>query len=232
MKSQNEATLEGIADSVIQEVYQHFVSQDQFFVIGHSFGTLIAVKIASLLEKLGKVGHVILIDGSPAYLKRLAQGLVKTTKVEDYTDVLFMVIFTHFCSSDLHDKFIATLSKCTEQQQKIDLITEFLSTEIKTSYSMGYLRKLIEAILNRLKVVISLNVEGDEIAAVMDQKLKSAITLIRPTQASFTDIIEDYGLDRYSEQAVTIKYVDGNHFTVLENTELTDIINNLTSSNS
>lgn len=229
MKSREEYTLQSIAESVIQEINSYFSKQKEFYVVGHSFGTIVAVKIASLLEKLGKIGHVILIDGSPAYLKRLAQGLVKTTKVDDYTDLLFMVIFTHLCRSDLRDNFIATLAKCTDQQQKIDMTIEFLSTEIKTTYSTDYLKKIISAILNRLKVVIGLNVDGDEITTVMEQKLKSSITLIRPTQASFSDIVEDYGLHKYTEQEVTIKYVDGNHLTVLENIELTNIINRLTS---
>lgn len=229
MQSRNEDTLYGIANSVIDTVFHSFEDQEKFFLVGHSFGTLIAVKIASLLEKRGKIGHVILIDGSPAYLKRLAQGLARTAQCENQIeDVLIMVMFNHFCSSDLREPFVLKLSKCDSWQGKIQLIIKFLSTEIKSNYSQDYLENIIVAILNRLRVVISLNIENDELEAVIGTKLKSTITLIRPTQASFTDIIEDYGLHNYTDQPIAIHYIEGNHLSVLENTDLATTINQLT----
>lgn len=227
MKSRNELSLDAIADSVIQEITEFFSNQKKYCVVAHSYGTLIAIKIAYLLEKFGKCGHIILIDGSPNYLKRMAQGLLRTTKIEDSTDVLIMVVFSQFCRSEFRNNFIAKLSQFSDVEQKIDLVMEFLSTEIKDKYSVEYIKKLAVAIMNRLKVVIGLNLEDGKISDVMENKLKSPITLIRPTQASFTDIDEDYSLHRYTEQEVNIKYVEGNHLTVLENPELTDIINSL-----
>lgn len=227
MKSRNELSLDAIADSVIQEITEFFSNQKKYCVVAHSYGTLIAIKIAYLLEKFGKCGHIILVDGSPNYLKRMAQGLLRTTKIEDSTDVLIMVVFSQFCRSEFRNNFIAKLSQFSDVEQKIDLVMEFLSTEIKDKYSVEYIKKLAVAIMNRLKVVIGLNLEDGKISDVMENKLKSPITLIRPTQASFTDIDEDYSLHRYTEQEVNIKYVEGNHLTVLENPELTDIINSL-----
>lgn len=229
MKSHNELSLDAIADSVIQDITEFFSNQKKYCVVAHSYGTLIAVKIASLLEKLGKNGRIILVDGSPNYLKRMAQGLLRTTKVEDHTDVLIMVIFSQFGQSEYRDNFIAKLSEISVLEQKIDLVMEFLSTEIKDIYSVEYIKKLAVAIMNRLKIVIALNLEDGKISDIMENRLKSPITLIRPTQASFSDIDEDYSLHRYTEQEVNIKYVEGNHLTVLENPELTDIINSLIS---
>lgn len=233
MQSRNEDTLDGIANSVIDTVFHAFEDQEKFYLVGHSFGTLIAVKIASLLEKRGKTGHVILIDGSPAYLKRLAQGLVRTAQCNNQIeDVLIMVMFNHFCSSDLREPFVNKLSKCDGWQSKIQLIIKFLSTEIKSTYSQEYMENIIVAILNRLRVVIGLNLENDELEAVIGTKLKSTITLLRPTQASFTDIVDDYGLHNYTEQPITVQYIEGNHLSVLENTELATTINRLTDSTS
>lgn len=231
MKSRNELSLDAIANSVIQDIIEYFSNQQKYCVVAHSYGTLIAVKIASLLEQFGKCGRIILVDGSPNYLKRMAQGLLRTTKIEDHTDVLIMVVFLQFCRSELRDEFIAKLSQMNDFEQKIDLVMEFLSAEIKDKYSVEYIKKLAVAIMNRLQVVIGLNLEDGKISDVMANKLKSPITLIRPTQASFTDIDEDYSLHRYTELDVDIKYVDGNHLTVLENPELTDIINSLISWN-
>lgn len=231
MKSRNENTLDGIADSVIDTVYQSFKDQEKFLLVGHSFGTLITLKIASLLEKLGKTGHLILIDGSPAYLKRLAQGLARTAQVDNQVeDLLVMVMFNHFCSSDLREPFIGKLAVCESWHSKIQLIIEFVSAEIKATYSKDYLENIVVAILNRLKVVISLNIENDALGAVIDTKLKSSITLVRPTQASFTDIVEDYGLQRFTEQPIIVHYIEGGHLSILENIELAHTINRITES--
>lgn len=231
MESRDKDTINGIADTVINVIYRSFNDQEKFILVGHSFGALIAMKIASMLEQLGKRGHVVLIDGSPAFLKRLAQGLVKAKTLNDQVDdVSLMMMFNRFCGSELLDQFTMQLMKCENRQSKIQLIIDFLSNDIKTKYSQQYLENITVAILNRLKAVINLNIEGDKLGHVMDEKLKSAITLIRPTQVSFSDIVEDYGLQTYTEQPVTVNYVEGNHFSVLENVDLANIINNIADS--
>lgn len=229
MKSRNEIDLNAIADSVINEVNQQFTNQNEFYIAGHSFGTFVAMKIASMLEKRGKIGHVILIDGSPTHLFRLAQGFRRALQTGDPENDLIMVSFAQFCSNDQLDNFVKKLTTCSNLSAKIEVISELILAELKSNYSKEYLQNIIRAILNRLKLVMNLNFEKNELAGVIDAKLKSSITLIRPTQASFTDITEDYDLHKYTEQKVNVKYVNGNHLSVLENTELTNILNKITS---
>lgn len=236
MKSRNESVLDAIADSVFDEVCQSFEHQSAYYIVGHSFGALIAMKIASMLEKHGKIGHIILIDGSPAYLSRLGQGLCRNADLnqmaESLENDLLMVLFTHFCSSDQLERFSKKLNHCDRNDNlsmKVGLMSEFVTSEFRTAYSERYLKNVMVAIVNRLKVVLHLNSQSDQLMGVMERKLKSAITLIRPTQASFADIVEDYDLHKYSEQKINIKFVEGNHLTVLENVQLTDILNSLTS---
>lgn len=223
--------LDAIANSVFEELFTSFANQSQYYLVAHSFGTLVALRLASMLEKMGKYGQLILIDGSPGYLHRLAQGLRRASQSNDSLENdLIMVLFTHFCNSDLSEGFLKNLQSCEDNlSKKIDLLGSHVSDEFKSIYSETYLRNIIVAIVNRLKVVMSLNVEKDALNGVMDVKLKSTITLIRPTQATFADIVEDYDLNKYTEKEVAIKYVDGNHLTVLEHVELTNILNNITS---
>lgn len=56
-------------------------------------------------------------------------------------------------------------------------------------------------------------------------KIRSPITLIRPTEVAFVDIEEDYELSRYTEASVTLKFIEGNHTSMLDNAKLADIIN-------
>lgn len=230
MKSRDASDLNGIVNSIIDDVYPIFAHQKEYYVIGHSFGALVAMKIASMLEKMGKIGHVILIDGSPDQLVKLTRGMHRATKIHDnLEDDLITVLFRHFCSSELLDGFIAKLVACENLSRKIELLSGHISSEFKSNYSEKYMLSMLKASFNRLKVIMNLNIEADKLANIMDHKLKSTITLIRPTQTSFAQIADDYELHKYSEREIIVKYVDGNHLTVLENIELANILNELTS---
>lgn len=233
MKTRTESDLNVISNSLIEEVSASFSHQNEYFIVGHSFGTLIAMKIAALLEKRGKLGHIVLIDGSPKYLLKLMQGIRRnTSQTANIENDLIMILFTHFCSLDHLDGFVKKLSNYDNLSKKIDLITEFVSLEFKAIYSKRYLHNIIVAVFNRLKLLADLNDhinETNELNAVIDTKLKSPITLIRPTQTSVADIADDYDLRTYSECAVNVKYINGNHLTVIENIELSNTLNDLSS---
>lgn len=229
MESRNEATINGIANAEIDIVHQAFKDQEKYVLVAHSFGTLIALKLAALLEERGKTGHLILLDGSPMYLKRLAQGIVRTARCnEEVEDELITIMFDHFGSTDLRDQFMAKLATCDRWPAKVQIVMDFLSDEFRTTYSVEYLSNIIVAVLNRLKVVVSLHMGNDELAAVAEVKLKSTITLVRPTQASFSDLVEDYGLQQYTEQPIIVHYIEGHHLSILENAELANTINRIT----
>ena len=230
MKSQNESGIEAIADSVIEEVSQCLANQKEYFIVGHSFGSLIAMRIASMLEKSGKIGRLVLIDGSPEYLSKLMNGIFQAVHVLDgIENDMFMMIFAHFCNPDSAEDFVKKLVTCDNISSKLECLGEFASPEYKDKYSKEYLQNMAVAILNRVKLIANLNVEKDKMTDILDTKLKSEITLIRPTEVSFADIDEDYNLNKYTEQKVNIKYVEGHHLSVLENIELTKILNEIIS---
>lgn len=232
MSSKDECDLNAIANSVRDDVIKLVDSQKRYFVVAHSYGALAALKLASTLEKRGKLGHVVIIDGSPRYLVKLLQGIRRSTsQTDNLENDLIMICFAHFCNSDQLDEFIKKLANCNDLSSKEELIADFVSAEFKSTYSAKYLVNLIVAVLNRLKALAKFNISldnTDELTAVLDAKLKSPITLIRPTQTVISDISEDYDLHKYSECEVVVKYVDGNHLTVIDNVELSNILNSLT----
>lgn len=210
-----------------------FAGQKEFFIVGHSFGSLIALRIASMLEKLGKVGRLVLIDGSPEYLFRLTHGICQGNHVEgDIENDLFMILYFQICQSESVGDFVKGLIACKDITSKIDCLAQFTTPEFNEKYSKDYLYNVTVAILNRLKIIVTLDIGKDEMAGFLDTKLKSPITLIRPTEVSFADIEEDYNLNKFSENEVNVKYVEGHHLSVLENIELTNILNDIISQES
>lgn len=57
--------------------------KEPFHILAHSLGTVVALEVASLLEKLGHQGKIFLIDGSPLLLKML-EGLSSASNRENF----------------------------------------------------------------------------------------------------------------------------------------------------
>lgn len=217
--SMNAITIKDISDislNIVQDVQNN---QNEFYIIGYSFGSLVALHLAHLLESIGKTGRILLVDGAPIYLQRLAAGIVQTMKGADSDDALIFILYHNLCNAEHNEKFSVQIQGCDTWEQKIDTLYAYLSDEIRASFSPEYLHRMYTAMSNRLKAVNTLNVVTD-----MPQ-LKSQIKLVRPQQASFFDIADDYELTKYVSQPVEVQYIEGDHLTMLENPKLADIVN-------
>lgn len=223
MDSKEATTIDDIADATLETVRKCFANQKQFYIVGYSFGSLIAIRLAQLLEQAGITGRIILIDGAPVYLKRLEAAITKSTsKDENSEDVLIMLAFYNLCSGEHSEKFMGQLQGCNTWQKKMDLLHDYLPDAVKTAYSTAYLHKILAAMSNRLKAVTKLKIDGNACDKIV--KLESPVILIRPSQASFTDIADDYELSAIVTQPIDVRYVQGNHLTMLDNRHITQII--------
>lgn len=212
-------SIEQIGEITFDAARECFAKQKEFYIIGHSFGAIVAIQLAQMLERSGKTGRVLLMDGSPVYLKRMSEAMIKTTsKKENMEDVLVILVYFNMCGGERTYKFTMQLQECRSWGQKMDLLYRHLPEAIKAAYSSDYLYDVMCGMANRLKSVINIDFEQEIV------KLKSPVMLIRPKQASFTDIPDDYDLSKYTEKPVEMRYVQGNHLTMLDGDEITDII--------
>lgn len=220
MKSESATTIHDISSHHFDDVREYFANQKEFCIVGYSFGSLIALELARMLEKNGSIGRLFLIDGAPIYLQQMAAGIVdKTMKDADPADVLIMVLYFNLCSANRNEKFNVQMQACSTWEQKIDTLYEYLDDEVKETYSLTYLHRLVAAMANRLKAVNLMDTN------LVQQKLNSRIVLLRPQAASFHNVVEDYELSKYSTQPIDVHYIQGNHLTVLDNVRTSEIIN-------
>lgn len=74
-----------IASSVIDEVIEKvMVNTDRFCLIGHSYGGLIALDLAAQLEEQGYYGKVVMIDASPAVVRKRASATFEIRSKTNY----------------------------------------------------------------------------------------------------------------------------------------------------
>lgn len=214
-------TVAGITNAVIDQVKTDvFRKMEFFYLVGYSFGSLVTLEIASALEEMGMKGHILLIDGSPLWLKQLGYAHIGgTQQVSDemVQVMLLMVIVNMVFPDDSPEEIIASLADFATWPEKVNhLVNLGLKSNLK--YSEDYLRKMVSSLYSRLRLVFDFDINAVP-------KVKSSITLVRPTEVAVVDIDEDYELSKYTEGTVQLKFIEGNHGTMLDNPQLADIIN-------
>lgn len=215
----NARNMNDIYDNVIEEILNLYKDDMNYLIIGYSFGALITLKIASALEKLGKYGKVMLIDGAPKLLNKLALEHFSKNFTEDdiRSIVLVNTIFT--CFPDDDGRVVkATLSEKT-WDSRLKKLTDLYKDQ--KMYSEEYGVKMLNSLVNRLILVANLNLK--EFPTLNN----SPTTLIRTTEYTLKDIEQDYGLGDYVSNGVEVLFLEGNHATVLDNPKLHQTINNL-----
>lgn len=217
--------MDGIANAEIDIVHQSIEGQPKFVLVAHSFGTLVALKLAQLLEKRGKSGHVILLDGAPTAIKQLACQLVaQDGNIDDH--FVEMVLDVLAADADRKHRFMAKLSAAARDpaSAKVQLLIDFLPDHIRSAYSTAYLVDVITAILGRYKIAVDLDDAADRF---MGAPLQSPITLVRPTVPVVTNLTDDYGLQSFTERAVTVHRIDCDHSSMPESGDVVKIINRI-----
>lgn len=215
------STIPQLAKSLFNDIKSTvFKKQEFFYLIGYSYGTYITLELARLFEEIGMKGHILLLDGAPSFLKQLSIATLGPT--QEITDnAIQMMLLTAICHrvfpNDYPDEIISTLSELKTWPEKVDRIVEIARTA-KMEYSEQYMRDMVEALFIRLKSVFTYDLDKNF-------KVQSSITLVRPTEVAVVDIDEDYELSKITTGAVSIKFVEGNHQTMLDNEKLPEVIN-------
>lgn len=162
-------------------------------------------------------GNVLLIDGAPVFLKQLSYGHITANVTDESIQLMLIIsIVQNMFPEESPEEIMLKLTECPTWEQKIDKLIEFGRSQ--TEYSEHYMRSMAQALFNRLKIVFNYDTKNVK-------KIKSAITLVRPTEVAVVDIDEDYELSRFTEGPVHLKFIDGNHTSVLDNMSLADVIN-------
>lgn len=171
-----------------------------------------------MLEDLGKAGRVILIDGAPVLLKRLfLERLPPDVDVEEVTQA--MVLQTGFKFAFPNDSGDRMMTVLTEKgwDAKLKKIDELYSDFVL--YSKEYSFKMCTSLFHRLMVLNDLNI--DELP-----QLETPIDLIKPSIKSIQTIDDDYGLKVHSKNEIEIRTIEGDHMSILDNKDLSNILNN------
>ena len=163
-------------------------------------------------------GQIVLIDGAPTFLKKLVVDQMPQANTDEAVQSVLIhgIMRTVFPEEKIDGMQIMKDNPTWES--RVDKIVELATDQYL--YTTEYLRKMATCLFRRIKMVINYKTDPS-------QMLKSPITLVRPTEISIVDVDEDYGIHKLTSGNTNVKFVDGNHLTMLENAKLIQIINEL-----
>jgi fatty acid synthase len=215
-------TLDEIVNSIIDYVLDLFSDADNFVIIGHSFGSLLTLKIAKILEDLGKSGQAILLDGSPEFIMKYALQSYQMENLTSFNNHISMILFNIF-QQFVDSKVAKSIIKNHKNwQQRLKAI--LTASGLKLPFSYDQLSEEISvAYMNRSNIARHLKIE--DFSSLETTK----ISLIKSSNPPFTGLPEDYGLSAFTSYNIYTTTVSGDHATILQNPEMSRIIKHLIS---
>jgi fatty acid synthase, animal type len=198
----------------LQHVSALYAGDKQFLVMGYSFGSLLALKIANFLEKSGKSGKVVLIDGSPKFIHQLSNQIISGDVTDDHIrDIILFGCIKIVFQRDAQ----AIAKKIFALESAENKLEEFLLlAKDKSNYSTNYGRLMITALFNRVKIALVAD-------KIIFEELISDLLLLKPTEKALLEFDEDYGLKEFCEKFDS-KLVEGDHASIIRNPNLCKII--------
>ncbi|XP_065216376.1 fatty acid synthase-like [Planococcus citri] len=214
------------AKDFIRELSNHFSSyileklpsEQKFNIIGHSFGTAIAMEVAEILEKNGRTGHIWLLDSSPTVVK---MGI--TQKIEEHALLNDEMIQNQVCIRVIQtfmpglpkEKYLKYLEASPNWESKKKTCFSMLPGGEKNEKSMHYLLDKSYSILK--------SIPGYEKS---HYRLQSPGVLIRCVKNELDLPLDDaYGLTQNFENPIEVHKIDEvDHFSILLHPKTTEII--------
>lgn len=211
---------EEIVQVIAPHVLNLFNDVDNFILIGHSFGTILTLKLASLLEINKKFGHIIQLDGSPQFINRFAHKMSPERNDDGIRTAIAMILFDFFVPCVDPDIAKRSIQSHDKWEDKLDAM--LLESADKIPYSYEFIKlNIFTAIVNRFKIV--LDIREDSFSLLKGTQ----ISLIKAARSAVNGIHKDFGLARYCTDLVRINVLDGDHVTLVNNLELPKLIKEL-----
>lgn len=205
-------------NSFIDEVLELFKDEDEFILVGYSFGSAIALRICEIFESMGKIGKLIFVDGSPHYMKTSIDERIPANPTDSDIQHFIFNELAFKTYGAMADEVLRNVYSKSTWRQKVEEFTK----SITDAQSKEFMEKNLISLFNRLRMVLK-----EEFNYKASANIK--VLLIKPIEVS-SKISEDYGLRDYCDSNIRIESVPGDHYTLIESkAEIVHIVNSFLS---
>lgn len=212
--------IEQVIDAVTDDVLKLFGGDDRYLIVGYSFGSILALKIAFMLEAKGKTGQVALIDGSPDFMYKVSNQMICDSGTDETLRERILKNFITGVFMDGSEVVIAKVFQRSSWDGRIELLHEFMADRVK--YSTTYVKKLLlNGMFSRLKMCLKVDQMRTQVLA------STPITLFKSSATAMTRMDEALGLNMFTENSIDVQVIDGDHVTILTNPKLPQLLKQL-----
>ncbi|XP_055853304.1 fatty acid synthase-like [Episyrphus balteatus] len=215
-KTANMTSFDEIAKFALNEIVAIMKPNESYRLIGYSYGSIIVSKVANLLEELGYQGKILLIDGSPSVLSALFKSYKEALDTSDNLDSMILSkIVNLILPEESIEKTIKIFSNIHDFEGRMIAFQQYVRRQ--KVFSERYITSVTSAVIQRTRFI-------SEIDLATFKRFNAPICLIKPSCPLMSNASKDYGLKLLTNNEVAIRTIEGNHYTVLENPELTQAI--------
>ncbi|KAH9640519.1 hypothetical protein HF086_001568 [Spodoptera exigua] len=209
-------------DQMVNRLHQTVISRlapgAPFWLLGYSYGSLLILELASRLEKEGFKGTVFCLDGAPDFLYALLTMTISfKNDFQLQNNLLCHTVDIVAPNNDVTKGLMEKLNEIESYEERVALTIK--TSPVQSKYSDKFIANIARASFDRLKTILDFDPKAF-------RKLQSPVILLRPKEnPSFVAVEENYGLDKYTENNVTVHFLEGNHISIIENKDCANIIN-------
>ncbi|XP_054009830.1 fatty acid synthase-like [Hylaeus anthracinus] len=211
-------SIEEMADRLVPHVLAKNHGRRDFVVVGYSYGSLIAIELVRRLEAYSLVGHLILIDGSPDYMKALKAKHLSSSTVDNFENNLLLGIMQATKAVDAMPVYKQELTECKNWEEKLDKLVRHTPPDLQAIYSIEAQKGICTFMYQRLCVMDDYDCSSKEL-------LRTPITLLKPTIPAVEIDDPTYGLSKLTHGRVTVHVIEGNHISMLDSGKVAATIN-------
>lgn len=215
-KTAEMTSIDEIAQFALNEIVALIKNNEGYRLVGYSYGSIIVAKVASLLEELGYHGKILLVDGSPSVLALLFKSYVEGLGKDNVDSTVLSIIINLILPEESMEKNIQFFTNISEYEGKLIAFQKYVRRQ--KIFSERYIMSVTGAVIQRCRMINELNLSTFK-------RFNAPICFVRPTNPIMANADEDYGLKTLTNNLVSVRVIEGNHYTVLENPELTHTIN-------
>jgi fatty acid synthase len=197
-----------------------FSNSSNFLLIGYSFGSLLTLKLAQILESSGKSGKLLIIDGSPKFIHQISTQLVPKDHTEEDLQGLILLACIKILFRDSAQEVATKVFSHKDIKERVEAFLDV--AKHRSEYSVNYGRQMLTGLFNRLRMSLDIDVNS------FPSLQKSTLSFVKASESSLSEIDVDYGLKSYvNNNEIKIDTLNGDHVSILSNLQLIEIINNL-----
>ncbi|CAG9820290.1 unnamed protein product [Phaedon cochleariae] len=211
--NKNCTTIQNIAENLLPVVEEHLSKDDKTFnIIAYSFGSIVALEAAHILESKGYVGNIAVVDGSPVMFKQVLIDLDCFSPESErlLQTIILCNLLALYISSEVISQQKESIYRCESWDERLDVCVRIMGD--KSSYDIDYQKSVATGIYDRTRCLMNYTPSY--------AKVKSKVKLFCATNKSFSYPEEDYGLSGICEHPVEVESFDGSHNSILDNEAL------------